>query len=47
MKVRLELTLFWEEPPRFSYVNDALLMLISRNLVKKSSAVNSNLISRG
>ena len=39
MKVRLEVTLFWKKPPCFSCVNDALLMLISSNLHKKSEDV--------
>ena len=40
MKVRQELTLFWEKPPCFSYGNDAVLMLIGRNLHYKSSEVS-------
>ena len=39
MKVRPELTLFWQKPRCFSYANDAILMLISRNLCNKSSEV--------
>ena len=39
IKVRLEVTLFSEKPPCFSCVNDALLMLISSNLHKKSEDV--------
>ena len=39
MKVRLELTLFDDNFPSF-HVNDAVLMLISMNLHKKSSEVS-------
>ena len=40
MKVRLEVTLFSQKPPCLSYVNDAVLMLISTNLLKISSEVS-------
>ena len=40
MKVRLAVTLFWYKPPCFSYANDAVLMLISRNIHKKSNEVS-------
>ena len=40
MKVRLEVILFWWRPPSFSYVNDAVLMLININLHSKSSEVS-------
>ena len=33
-------TLFWKKPPCFCYVKDAVLMLISWNLHKKSSEVS-------
>jgi len=38
-EVRLEVTLLWWKPPYFSYVNDAVLMLISSNSHKKSNEV--------
>ena len=41
MKVGPELTLFWPKSTRFSDVNDAVLMLISGKLHKKSSEVCS------
>ena len=41
MKLRLELTLCWMKPSCFSYVNDAFLILIDRNLHKKSSEVST------
>ena len=34
------MTLFWQKPPCFSYANDAVLMLISRNLHNKSREVS-------
>ena len=40
MKVRLELTLLWQKPPCFTYVNGALLVLIGGNLRKKRSEVS-------
>ena len=40
MKVRLVLSLFRCKPRGFSYVNDAVLMLVGRNLPKKSSEVS-------
>ena len=41
MNLRLVLTLFRKKLPScFSYVGDAVLMLISRNLHKKSSEVS-------
>ena len=40
MKVRLVLTLLGYRPPSFSYVNDVVVMLISKNLHKKGSEVS-------
>ena len=42
MKLRLELSLFWYKPSCFSHVNDAVLMLIGRNLFNKSSEASIN-----
>ena len=40
IKVRQELPLFWYKPPCFPYVDDAVLMLISRKLHYMSSVVS-------
>ena len=40
MKVKLKLTFFWWKPPFFSYINDAVLMVIISNLHNKSSEVS-------